>query len=194
MDKNTSGRKQQKRNPQKRNPLAGFFRLIGTILLVLIVLVCVPIAIPNYMGYQVYTVISGSMEPAIPVGSLVYVRSEEPETIEEGDVIAFYGAGAESAITTHRVVANHVVSGEFVTKGDANDSNDINPIPYANLIGKVIYTVPYLGTVAELLVEDTGKMIAAGVILFAVILHLIASLLDRLSEKKELEREAGKNT
>jgi signal peptidase len=183
MDKNTNGKIQEKRNPQKRNPLAGFFRLIGTILLVVIVLVCVPIAIPNYLGYQVYTVISGSMEPAIPVGSLVYVRQEEPETIAEDDVIAFYGAGAESAITTHRVVANHVVEGEFVTKGDANDSNDINPIPYANLIGKVIYTVPYLGTVAEILVDDRGKMIAAAVILVAVILHLIASLLDKLSER-----------
>jgi signal peptidase len=178
MDKNTNGKSQK-----KRNPLAGGLRLIGTILLVLIVLLCVPIAIPNYMGYQVYTVISGSMEPAIPVGSLVYVRQEEPENILADDVIAFYGAGADGAITTHRVVENHVVSGEFVTKGDANDSNDINPIPYANLIGKVAFTIPYLGAAAEILVEDRGKMIAAGVILFAVILHLIASLLDKLSER-----------
>jgi signal peptidase len=181
MDKNANGKRQKK----KRNPLAGFFRLIGTILLVLIVLLCVPIAIPNYLGYQVYTVISGSMEPAIPVGSLVYVRQTEPETIASGDVIAFYGAGADGGITTHRVVENHLVEGEFVTKGDANDTNDINPIPYGNLIGKVIGSIPYLGTAAQLLVENTGKLIAAGAILFAVLLHLIASLIDRISEKRD---------
>jgi signal peptidase len=180
MDKNSNGKRHK-----KRNPLAGFFRLIGTILLVLIVLLCIPIAIPNYIGYQVYTVISGSMEPAIPVGSLVYVRQEEPETIVQGDVIAFYGAGADGGITTHRVMENHLVEGEFVTKGDANDTNDINPIPYGNLIGKVIYSIPYLGTAAQLLVENTGKLIAAGVILFAVLMHLIASLIDRMNEKRK---------
>jgi signal peptidase len=174
MDKNLNEKRYK-----KRKSLAFFLRLIGTILLVLIVLLCIPIAIPNYMGYQVYTVISGSMEPAIPVGSLVYVRQEEPETIEQGDVIAFYGAAADGGITTHRVVENYRIEGEFVTKGDANDTNDINPVPYANLVGKVICSIPYLGTAAQLLVENTGKLMAAGVILFAVLMHLIASLMER---------------
>ena len=104
--------------------------VVGTILLALVIVVCIPLTVPRIAGYQIYTVISGSMEPAIPTGSLVYVRNTAPSGIEKGDVIAFYGSLENGSIITHRVVSNNSVSGEFVTKGDANAKEDMEPVSH----------------------------------------------------------------
>ena len=74
--------------------------VVGTILLALVIVVCIPLTVPRIAGYQIYTVISGSMEPAIPTGSLVYVRNTAPSGIEKGDVIAFYGSLENGSIIT----------------------------------------------------------------------------------------------
>ena len=107
-----------------------------------------PITATRLFGYDAYSVVSGSMEPAIPTGSLVYVQETAPEDMKEDDVIAFYGAKDSNAIITHRVVENKVVMGEFITKGDANKTEDMNAVPYSNFIGKVVYT-SVLGRVAR---------------------------------------------
>ena len=60
-----------------------------------IIAICVPLIVPKTMGYQLYTVVSGSMEPAVPTGSLVYIKYVEPGDIETGDIIAFYGSDAQ---------------------------------------------------------------------------------------------------
>lgn len=167
------------RKKSGNNPVAVLCRSLGTVLLLILILICIPLVIPGVMGLQVYSVVSGSMEPAIPVGSLVYIQTLEPETVQEGSVIAFYGADDRSGIITHRVVENRVVSGEFITKGDANEKEDINPIPYDRLIGEEVFCIPKLGEAAQLLSGQIGRRIAAGVILAAILLHLIANTLDR---------------
>ena len=81
--------------------------MLGTILLIVLILGCIPLTVPKAFGYNIYTVISGSMEPAIPVGSLVYVKYQEPETIQKKKMLLhFYGAKDASSIVTHRVVTN----------------------------------------------------------------------------------------
>lgn len=152
---------------------------LGTVLLVGLVLVCLPITATRLFGYDAYSVVSGSMEPAIPTGSLVYVQEAAPEDMEKDDVIAFYGAKDSNAIITHRVVENKVVMGEFITKGDANKTEDMNPVPYSNFIGKVVYSIPVLGSIAEALTSTMGKIIAGGVIAAALILEVIASAVRR---------------
>lgn len=134
------------------------------------------------MGYEIYSVISGSMEPALPVGSLVYIGREEPKNIEKDEVIAFYGAKDSNAIITHRVVENRVVMGEFITKGDANKTNDMNAVPYGNFIGKVEFSLPVLGYVAQLITSIEGKIVAGGVILVALVLQIIASAIEKRRE------------
>lgn len=82
------------------------------------------------------------MEPAIPTGSLIYIAEALPEEIQEEEIIAFYGVKDSASIITHRVMENRVVMGEFITKGDANKTQDMNPVPYENFIGKVVRSVP----------------------------------------------------
>lgn len=148
--------------------------LIGILLLTAVILVCIPLTVPRLFGYEVYSVISGSMEPAIPVGSLVYVKQTEPSQVQEGDVIAFYSAADNGAIITHRVVKNQVVSGQFITKGDANDAEDALPVSYDLLIGKIALSIPVAGQVFSVVVTLQGKIAAACMVAFAVLLQVLA--------------------
>ena len=74
---------------RRKNPLAAVFRAVGIILLIVIIAICVPLIVPKTMGYQLYTVVSGSMEPAVPTGSLVYIKYVEPGDIERAILSLF---------------------------------------------------------------------------------------------------------
>lgn len=150
---------------------------LGTIFLIAVILACIPLTLPRLLGYQVYTVISGSMEPAIKTGSLVFVKGEAPENIAKGDIIVFYAESGDGAIITHRVVSNRIVSGEFITRGDANAAEDINPVSYDSLIGKVTWSVPAIGRILAVAATTPGKLTAAGLIAVAFILHIVAGRL-----------------
>ena len=170
------------RRKRKKSPVAVICSALGTAMLLILVVICIPLTIPRMMGYEIYSVISGSMEPALPVGSLVYIGREEPKNIEKDEVIAFYGAKDSNAIITHRVVENRVVMGEFITKGDANKTNDMNAVPYGNFIGKVEFSLPVLGYVAQLITSIEGKIVAGAVILVALVLQIIASAIEKRRE------------
>lgn len=122
------------------------------------------------------------MEPAIPTGSLVYIKGMEAKDVQAEDVIAFYGGRDTNAIITHRVVENRVVMGEFITKGDANQTEDMNPVDYDALIGRVEWSIPKLGVLAQFLTSVEGKTAAASMIGLAVVLHILAMALDRRKE------------
>ena len=79
---------------------------LGTLILVGVIAAFLPLTVPRLMGYGIYEVVSGSMEPEIPVGSVVYVKAARPEEVEAGDVIAFNKGGS---VITHRVEENHYV-------------------------------------------------------------------------------------
>jgi len=168
-----------KRKRNRKSPVCTICSALGTALLIILIILCIPFTLPRFMDYQAYTVISGSMEPAIPVGSLVYIKSMEPEEVQQNDVIAYYGGRDSNAIITHRVVENRVVMGEFITKGDANQTEDMNPVSYEHFIGRVELHIPQLGIVAQLMTGQEGKIAAGCLIGLAVVLHLIAAVLER---------------
>ncbi len=101
---------------------------------------------PSILGNQMYVVISGSMKPTFDAGSLVFVREVDPRSIAVGDIITFKGADGGPILTTHRVV--EINDGEqltFITRGDANNVNDPNPVPAENVVGRVRAYIPYIG-------------------------------------------------
>ena len=150
---------------------------IGTILLVVAIIACLGLSVPRFAGIEQYVVISGSMEPAIPVGSMVYSAQTDPATLETGDIIVFYSTEAGSTPVTHRVVENHVADGEIITKGDANEQNDMSPVVYANVLGKLVLHVPMLGYIAAPLGTMMGKIAMGCVILAAYLLTVVGSKL-----------------
>ena len=95
---------------------------------------------PRIIGMRVYAVATGSMEPAYAVGSLVFTKTIETETIKVGDCIT-YQFGSETI--THRVV--RIENKSFITQGDKNQFED-PPVAYSNLIGKTAeFSLPFLG-------------------------------------------------
>ncbi len=163
-----------KRSRKGGGLLPALCNLLGIGILLCIILSCLPLTLPRYLGYEVYNVVSGSMEPEIPVGSILYVKAEAPEDIAEGDVIAFYGS---SGVIAHRVVRNHLVEGEFTTKGDANAGEDLNTVSYASLIGRVVRHYPLLGRMLFLYNSGMGKLYIICLAACGVMLNLLAGIL-----------------
>ena len=70
-------------------------------------------------------------------------------------MIAFYSG---STVIAHRVVKNRAGEGEFITKGDANEENDMNPVKYAELVGRVSWHCPVMGGLLEVSTSAVGKV------------------------------------
>jgi signal peptidase I len=150
------------------------WNVISSILVGLVVLMALLMVGARLVGLQVYTVLSGSMEPTYHTGSLIYVKTVDPYTIEEGQVITFMLN--EDTIATHRVVG--IVPDEddptvirFRTKGDANEAEDGTLVHYKNVIGTPVFTIPYLGYVANYIQQPPGMYVAisAGAILLFLV-------------------------
>ncbi|MDD2978632.1 MAG: signal peptidase I [Hespellia sp.] len=171
------------RRKNRKSPVAAICSVLGTVLLVILVLACIPLTVPKVFGYHIYTVISGSMAPAIPTGSLVYIKNLPADDIQKEDVIAFYGEMDTTSIITHRVVSNSKNMGQFITKGDANKEKDMNPVKYDNYIGKVVLSVPVVGGIAQTFTEGWGRLLAVCCIGIAVLLEIVAAVLGREREE-----------
>lgn len=141
--------------------------------------------VPALRGMQPMVVLSGSMEPSIQVGSLVFVKKVDPATIKQGDVITFLvppqSASAESAITTHRVMEVSNTSGQtaFKTKGDANNAEDAWAIRQEDVIGAVTFSLPYAGYLSAFSRSRPG---------FALLILLPAAILISI-EVRDIARE-----
>lgn len=160
---------------KRANVIRNICSIAGTTLIVLVIALCSMLVLPGFFGYHMYHVLSGSMEPEMPVGSLIYVKEGRPETVKEEDIIAFYGSLENEGIITHRVLKNNVVSGTFRTKGDANEKEDPLPVPYENYIGSVVFKLPCIGMVLTCMTSLYGKLAAVGVVLLGVILNVAGS-------------------
>lgn len=164
------------------NFLPALCNLLGTFILLAIIASCLSIVVPKLSGYQVFHIVSGSMTPEIPIGSIVYVQPTEPEDVQSDDIIAFQ---FDDSVITHRVVTNHIVEGNFTTKGDANEVEDERRVDYDELIGKVVRHYPYLGELLLVYSTNVGKIY---IILFAAcgaMLNVLASRL-RVRNKEEV--------
>lgn len=146
-------------------------RILGTVILLAVLAICLPLSVPKLLGYQVYDVVSGSMDPAIPVHSVVLVQPAAPEELQPGEIVA-YRSG--SSVVIHRLVENHIVEGELVTKGDANAEPDPLKVEYAGVLGTVTAHIPFIGIYAGALNTLPGKLYAFGFIVAAAMLYLLA--------------------
>lgn len=147
---------------------------ITTILVVLVVVLALLLAGPRILGMDVFTVLSGSMEPTYHTGSLIYVKDVDPFELETGDVITFMLD--EDTVATHRVV--EVVPDEedastvrFRTKGDANNAEDGSLVHYKNVLGSPVFTIPKLGYFANFIQNPPGMYLAisAGAVLLMMV-------------------------
>ena len=164
--------------------MAKVCNIIGTFLIVAVIVVCLAVTVPRLFGLSSYVVVSGSMTPAIPVNSLIYVKNCEPATLQEGDVILFYDS-MDGTPVTHRVVENDADKQEIITKGDANNGIDMRPAMYINVEGRVVSHIPVVGAITGALGTIMGKIAAAMIILAGYLLTEIGRRVGRKKREQE---------
>jgi signal peptidase len=146
---------------------------LGAALLVLVVIApFVVTAVPEIAtAERSFVVTSASMEPAIGVGSVILVDRVHPSAIERGDIITFRRDRSREPIT-HRVVGveQRDTGRYFVTKGDANEEPDLQPVAARNVLGRVMVVIPIAGYVVAFAHTDLGTVslvVVPGLLLLA---------------------------
>lgn len=143
-------------------------------------------------GMQLYAVLSGSMEPEYPVGSMIYVKEADPMELQAGDVITYRLTG--DTISTHRIV--EVLPDEdnpsavcFRTKGDANDAEDAGVVHSSELVGTPVAVIPQLGYFASYIQSESGKrtalVVGGALILFVFVTDSFTNDKKKKAPKKD---------
>ena len=164
--------------------------IASTVLVVLVVICAVLLMGARLLGFQCYSVISGSMEPTYSVGDLLYVKKVDPLAIQVGDPITFV-MNEDLVVATHRVVRVDAANQRFYTKGDANEIMDQDPVHYNNVVGVPKFALPKLGYVSDFVQNPPGTYIAIGICVF---LMIIVFLPDMLNKKKPEKAEQADDT
>ena len=151
------------------------------------------LVLPAVTGSTALTVLTGSMRPTLPPGTLVVVRPVETDAVRIGDVITFQVQPGRPEVVTHRVVAVQSLadgSRAFVTRGDANPGPDPAPVLPAQVKGKLWYSLPLIGSVALLLGgQRTLLLTLAGAALLAYAAAVVVSALLRSRRGQAARRQ-----
>ena len=167
-----------KSRTHRAHPIKAIWYAFTWILIAIVVLTAIALVGVRLFGLQPYSVLSGSMEPTYKTGSIVYVKKVDYQTLTVGDPITFMLD--EKTVATHRIV--EIIPDEeepdtvrYRTKGDNNDAVDGGLVHCKNVIGKPVFTLPYLGYAANYIQHPPGTYI---VIAACAILILLAFLPD----------------
>lgn len=148
--------------------------LAWTVILGCLLALAVAVLLPRIGGGTPYTVLTGSMRPHLPPGTLVVVRPADPGDIGVGTVVTYQLRSGEPQVVTHRVVAvrsNLEGEIEFQTQGDDNDVPDEAWVRPEQVRGALWYSVPYLGRVNTLVTGHQRQLlvyvVAGGLAVYA---------------------------
>ena len=171
--------------------LQGFMRIICILMLIAVG----ALGIPRLFGIYEYNVLTGSMTPTYPVGTLVFVQPKEPASIRIGEVVTVV-ANEQLELITHRVTANNYEDKTLVTKGDANNSEDA-PSRYENVVGVVCFSIPEIGGTVEFLTNSNeGRILGVGILAAVLSLTVLSETLCSVlaKEKASLKKpDTGEN-
>jgi signal peptidase len=149
----------------------------------------------SLFGYQIKTVLSGSMEPSFETGSIIAIKTGGDMTrFQEGDIITFQAE--EDILVTHRVIEVNNQGQEYITKGDANDGADMHPALSENIVGEYTgFTIPYAGYVMNFASTSEGAallLIVPGIFFIGYSVFTISRTLrhvKQLVDKKEVNTD-----
>ncbi len=173
------------------------WNIATTALVVLVVLAALALVGVRFIGYRVYTVLSGSMEPTYHVASLLYVKEVDAATLKTGDVITYMVS--EDTVVTHRIVG--VVPDEeepgvyrFRTKGDANNTEDGTLVHPQNVIGTPVLSIPKIGYIVDYVQHPPGMYFGIAAAALLLVLVFVPDLLFGEEDEKKKQAEAVEAT
>ena len=129
---------------KKKRTIGGIIGNIVTGIFIVILILAV-IGYKGIGGYRYLDILTGSMRPGMPEGTLVVIKETKASDLKEGDVITFLPSQAKEYVT-HRIKRVND-DGTFTTKGDANNTEDIKSVSEKQIAGKVIFKILYLGAI-----------------------------------------------
>lgn len=147
--------------------------------------------------YGAYIIVSGSMEPIIKINDAIVIKRTDSTNIKVGDVITYKSVEPSyyGIMITHRVIDIINENGEikYITKGDHNETRDINPISVDQVYGKVIMRIPKIGYIQYFLATAYGWIIAIvipclGIIIYDII-KLVRTIRNNSRANKRRNRE-----
>jgi signal peptidase len=146
--------------------------------------VAVVVVIPRVTHGQAMTVLSGSMTPGIPVGSIVVVRPIDPADLHVGDVATYQAVPGKPVYVTHRVVGIDRVGARttYTFKGDANRGADVTPVVAGQIRGRMWFHVPYLGRARDALHTRSVQILLATLLLGG---YAVSQVAEGLHERRK---------
>lgn len=140
---------------------------------------------PTIFGHQIYIVRSNSMSPTFETGSLLLVKHVDTSSIQVNDIITFKEKN-DSVATTHRVVKILNDNGlQFVTRGDANNVDDPMPVSADEVVGRVVFWIPYIGYLLGFIRTKEGLLVFIIVPALIIIITQIISFIREVKKKED---------
>ena len=163
---------------------------VAIALVIMLMTMVVLVLLAPHFGWRADTVLSGSMEPALPVGCVQVTKPVKPENIKVGNIITFRSP-TTGKLTSHRVVAvEEGQSYQYRTKGDANEDADPYSVTAQNVVGRVCFKLSHVGYVVEYLKTPIG-FILLGLCGIALIVAEVSTMLEvRWKESAQADTEA----
>ena len=166
--------------------LFGWLVRLGLLSLAVIMVgaITVLVVLPRLTHSSALTVLTGSMTPEIPVGSVVVVRPVDTHSLKAGDIATYQVAPGKDSYITHRIVKinNMKDPATFIFKGDANRGRDLEPVQAGAIRGEVWFHVPYLGAIRDALHGKAGLSLLAMLVLGG---YAISQLLEVVRDKRK---------
>ena len=174
-----------------KNAIRAVTKFITSAAVIIIVMFALLVVGVKLLGYNVYIVLSPSMEPEIKTGSVIYTKDAVISELEKGDIITFSIGGGKTA--THRIdqVIGTGDDKSFITKGDANDNADGQEVKAKDVVGECVFWIPYLGFVVHFVQSQIGIYVSIGTVAMIVILMMLPDILFGDEEKKEKGKKKG---
>ena len=146
-----------------------------------------PDYVPGLAGYKFMYVLTGSMTPAIEAGDMIVTKTVETQDLKEGDIITFRTMG--NTLVTHRIIGMKE-DGSFVTKGDANNVEDIDlKANEENIVGKYIFKIPKGGYIVKFIQSPIGLIIFILIPVIILIWEEVAKLFKEMDKEEKVEKK-----
>lgn len=168
--------------------VARIWNAVLAVLVVLAAFLAIAFAGVRLVGLTPYAVLTGSMEPELPVGSLVYIRDVDPGDVKPGDAITF--ELESGTLVTHEVFEVDARAQTFRTHGIANKdgqgniSPDAAPVAWSQLVGVVAFCVPYLGYINNFVTHAPGIYITVSFVAVVIAVSILIELFESNKEEK----------
>lgn len=167
---------------------------VSAVLVSLVVLLAIALVGVRLVGLKPFVVYSGSMEPVYHVGSLIYVKPVDHKELKVGDPITYMLN--QDTVVTHRII--EVLHDEqepdttrYFTKGDANDVADGSSVHYKNIIGKPVFSIPYLGYVSNFVQHPPGTYVTIAAAAVLILLVFLPDVFADEGESKKKRKESA---